>query len=135
MKSLRSLFVVIGAVIAFGALGAGLAFALDGDGEAAGSPNDEAIALQNEMREDLSHRLGVDTDQIEVVSFRFVTWGDGCLGGHRSGSDLHPGAGRRLARRLGRARRRDLPLPQRRRRRSSPSDFEDGVVGVADPVA
>jgi len=48
-------------------------------------PDADLYSVQPAMRQDLASRLGVGPDAVQVVSFRLVTWRDGCLGVHRPG--------------------------------------------------
>lgn len=50
-----------------------------------GQPSMNIHEVQIAMREDLAKRLNVPVAQISVVSFREVTWPDGCLGLGRPG--------------------------------------------------
>ncbi len=53
------------------------------DGEITFEPNAAVRVLQQLLREDLARRLSVPVEQVEVLSYRLVTWPDGCLGVYR----------------------------------------------------
>jgi hypothetical protein len=42
--------------------------------------DEKLAAIQEQLRIDLAERLGIDIDEVGIVSFRNVTWPDGCLG-------------------------------------------------------
>lgn len=48
-------------------------------------PSDPQV-IQRAMRADLAQRLSVPTERVSMLSFRNVTWPDGCLGVHRPGT-------------------------------------------------
>jgi hypothetical protein len=50
------------------------------DGEITFEPNPAVRVQQQLMREDLARRLDVPLGEVGVVSYRLVTWPDGCLG-------------------------------------------------------
>jgi hypothetical protein len=50
------------------------------DGEITFEANPAVRVQQQLMREDLARRLSVPTEQVGVLSYREVTWPDGCLG-------------------------------------------------------
>lgn len=53
------------------------------DGELTFEPQAAVRVQQQLLREDLARRLQVPVEQIGVVSYRLVTWPDGCLGVYR----------------------------------------------------
>ena len=55
-------------------------------GTVTAGPNENAVAVQRAIREDLADRLGLDLDDVSFSAFREVTWNNGCLGVQ------HPGA-------------------------------------------
>jgi hypothetical protein len=54
------------------------------DGEITFEPNAALRVQQQLLREDLAGRLQVGVEQIGVLSYRVVTWPDGCLGVYRT---------------------------------------------------
>lgn len=46
-------------------------------------PNPAVRVSEQLLRDDLARRLGVNVGLIDIVSYRLVTWPDGCVGVHR----------------------------------------------------
>jgi hypothetical protein len=53
------------------------------DGEITFEPNAGVRVQQQLLREDLARRLQAPVETIGVVSYRLVTWPDGCMGVYR----------------------------------------------------
>lgn len=56
------------------------------DGDVSVDPDAEKVAVQQAMRDDLAERTASDVAEVTVVSYRDVTWPDGCIGISRPGT-------------------------------------------------
>jgi hypothetical protein len=96
--------------------------------------DEKAIAAQREIREDLAGRLGVDVSEVGVLSFRLVTWPDGCLG------VINPAATCIAALTDGYLAFLGAPDGKAYRYHGGDDrfiavDFEEGITGVTEPLA